>query len=227
MSNIPTKNRTLKGFTLIEVLIIISILALLMVALLLSVKNQRQKAEDARIKADLDRLKIAFEDYYNDNNCYPPTSWFDTADDCGSNLLQPYLNAIPCDPKSDLPYPLEHVGNQCSGFRLFGTLENYSDPAVTDLCVGSGGSSLGNYGVSSSNTTVGINCAPQSSGGGSPTPNPSSPFPPGQYACQTLDPINGCNNFGSQANALANGCPATFSDASCNGQCGNPIYKCP
>lgn len=218
-----------KGFTIIEVLIVVSILALLMMALLLSVKNQRQKAEDARIKSDLDRLKIAFEDYYNDNNCYPPTAWFDTADDCGSNLLQPYLNAIPCDPKSDLPYPLEHVGNQCSGFRLYGSLENYADPSVADLCVGSGGSTLGNYGVSSSNTTVGIDCTglPIPSSGGSPTPNPSSLYPPGRYACESLDPVNGCNDYGSQANAEAAGCPATFADGMCNNVCGNAIYKCP
>jgi prepilin-type N-terminal cleavage/methylation domain-containing protein len=192
-----------RGFTLIEVLIVVSILVLLMLALILSMRNQRQKAEDARVKSDLERLRIAFEDYYNDNNCYPPSDWFDSADDCNSSKLQPYLNMIPCDPRTGMPYVMEYVNSQCSGFRLYGTLVNNQDPAVTSLCSPSGSTS-GNYGVSSSNTTVSVKCDVASS---SPSSSALPSSAPGPYACQwTSDPSGRvCKVFG-----FPNSCPISF-----------------
>lgn len=155
------------GFTLIEVLIVVSILVLLMVALLMSVGNQREKAEDARVKSDLDRLKIAFEDYYNDNNCYPPPEWFDSPDDCGSGYLRPYLNQIPCDKKTTEPYSLEYEPSQCSGFRLYAKLAVITDPKVFSTPV-TIGSSVYNYAVSSSNLTADPNGASTGEGGSVP-----------------------------------------------------------
>lgn len=198
-----------RGFTLIEILIVVSILGLLMLALLLSMSSQRDKAEDARAKEQLERLRIAFEDYYNDHNCYPPPEYFDSADDCNSDQLSPYLPAIPCNPNSGLPYVLEYVGTQCQGFRLYTTLRNDSDPSSTNLCVGSGGSMLGNYGVSSSNTTVQINCAALSS------PAPSTN--PGTYGCQWSTDPGGriCQNVG-----YPNSCPVSFNNESeCEAYC--------
>lgn len=144
-----------KAFTLIEVLIVVSILSLLALALYSSLTGNREKAEDARVKADLQKLKIAFEDYYGDNNCYPPSDWFDDSSDCGSGKLSPYLSSIPCDPNAGTPYILEYVGSQCAGFRLYATLQNDKDPDSVALH-SSSGSNLGNYGVSSTNTTVKI-----------------------------------------------------------------------
>ena len=202
------------AFSLIEVLIVVAVLSLLLLASLTGIENQRIKAEDVRIKTDLARLKIAFEDYRNDKNCYPPAEWFDSPDDCNSSALSPYLNAIPCNPKTQAPYKLEYPTDQCSGFRLYGTLSNTSDPALAALCTSSGGSTLGNYGVSSSNTTIAIDCtaAASPSPATSPTPTPSAPLTsPGPYACQ----MTVCNNFGTP-----NNCPVSFSnEAVCEAYC--------
>lgn len=141
------------GFTMIEVLIVAAILALLAISLTLSVTRQREKADDATIKSDLQKLKIAFEDYYNDNNCYPPPESFDGPEDCNSGNLAPYLANMPCDNNTKLPYPIEYVPDQCGGFRLYATLNNASDPDSIALQA-PGGSTLGNYGVSSTNTSV-------------------------------------------------------------------------
>ncbi len=139
-----------KGFTLIEVLIVVAILAILVIATLLSFASQRRKAEDARVKSDLSQLKIAFENYYNDETCYPPITLFDDANDCGSNGLSPYLSNIPCNKSTGQPYHVEKDPTGCKWFKLYAPLENSSDPDAFTTPV-SLGSELYNYGVSSSN----------------------------------------------------------------------------
>lgn len=202
---------SLRGFTLIEVLIVVSILALLMLALLASFTKQRIKAEDARIKADLEQLRVAFEEYYSDNNCYPPAEWFNSADDCGSENLKPYLISIPCNPKTAMPYVLEIPDPPCSAFKLYADLANLYDPALLQFCVDSDGSTDGNYGVSSTNTTITTDCT----GLPSPPPTPTSTPESGRYGCQD----GHCNDYHDSINA-SNMCDDTFSDYDlCLGLC--------
>lgn len=156
-----------KGFTLIEIMIVITILALLFIALMVSIQGQRSKGEDARVKSDLDRLKIAFEDYYNDQNCYPPQSWFDSPNDCGSSNLQPYLSQIPCDKNTGRPYELRYAPSQCIGYQLYGFLQNSSDPSYSEYFE-DGNTLIGTYGVASGNTTLQTPGTSGDIGGGSP-----------------------------------------------------------
>lgn len=159
-----------KGFSLIELLVAVSVLAILITIAILSIGKSRDKADDARAKADLERLKVAFEDYYNDNNCYPPATWLDDATDCNSNVLSPYLNSLPCDRRTGLPYVLETDASGCSWYRLYATLKNAAeDPQALALC-DLAGSNLGNYGVGSGNVAVNVYCEVIPS----PTPSPSS-----------------------------------------------------
>ncbi|PJC43574.1 MAG: hypothetical protein CO039_03230, partial [Candidatus Pacebacteria bacterium CG_4_9_14_0_2_um_filter_34_50] len=97
------KNR---GFTLIEVLIVVAVLAILIIMALLLTPRQLEKARDGQRKSDLQKIKIAFEDYYNDNGCYPSA---DVLHNCGGvspsdHELSPYLQNIPCDPKDQSYY---------------------------------------------------------------------------------------------------------------------------
>ena len=54
---------------MIELLVVVAILAILMVVAMMGWRTQTVKAKDAKRKDDLYRLKVAFEDYYNDNEC--------------------------------------------------------------------------------------------------------------------------------------------------------------
>lgn len=54
-----------KGFTLIELLVVISIIAILSVVGLVSFQNIQSKAKDAKIKADLNAIKKAYEANYD------------------------------------------------------------------------------------------------------------------------------------------------------------------
>lgn len=60
-----------KGFTLIELLVVISIIGLLSSITLASLQSARQKANAAKVVAEMNQLKTAFELYRNDKGEYP------------------------------------------------------------------------------------------------------------------------------------------------------------
>lgn len=93
------------GFTLSEVLVTVTILVILSMTVLIGLNPLIQifRGYDARRKSDLYKLKNAFESYYVDHDCYPAT---DVLQMCGSNILDPYLKVIPCDPQDGTPYSL-------------------------------------------------------------------------------------------------------------------------
>lgn len=66
-----------RGFTLVELLVIVSIIGLLSTLAITSLDNSRRKARDAKRKMDLKEISTAFELYYDKNNTYriPGTGW--------------------------------------------------------------------------------------------------------------------------------------------------------
>jgi len=184
--------KTHLGFSLIELLIVVATLAILILAVLTGLSRQRDKADDAKMKSDLARLKIAFEDYYNDHNCYPPAEWFDNADDCGSNQLSPYLSAIPCNRKTGLPYVLETDSTTCKWFKFYTFLINSDDPQAVALRGDETSSTRGNYGISSDNTVVTIYYSPTASSTPTPTPTATPPAIPNSAWCSA---VNNCSSF--------------------------------
>jgi prepilin-type N-terminal cleavage/methylation domain-containing protein len=216
-----------KGFSLIELIIVIAILAILLIIGFMLWRSQFDKAKDASRKADLQRLSIAFEDYYNDNNCYPPVNVLDV---CGSDELAPYLDSVPCDPITQTPYCYitDDINPECfQSYRLLSSLDYTDDPIIALLkCHGqehcgyeyicaTDEQSEYNYGVSSNNIPVlnpSVTPAPIAtpSPDASPTGTPdASPLPspsPGIYAC---DPTGICNFYEDPG---AHNCPTTFDD---------------
>ncbi len=125
------------AFSLLEILITISLLAVLAVGLILIFNPAAQiaKTNDLRRKHDLAEIKKALEDWYNDHGCYPRDDQicFDTGTNvcesgnkkalsktchiCGTaqtiRSLSPYLSQLPCDPKhpiQDYFYQVETPG---------------------------------------------------------------------------------------------------------------------
>lgn len=122
-----------RGFTLIELLIVVTLIAILSIAGLVLYQLQIAKSYDAIRKRDLNNLKIAFEHYYSDRACYPSSN---ILNNCGGADLQPYLDKIPCDPETGLPYTLalDLPAGCAQKYSVSADLSNEADPQI--LCDG-------------------------------------------------------------------------------------------
>lgn len=141
-----------KGFTLLELIISMAIIAILSAALWGNFFTSIAKGRDARRKQDLESVAKALELYYYDNKLYPtslpgPATPFINP----NNSAVIYMQRIPADPSypsSSYCYPTLADG---SYFKLYANLENRNDPKIIPTV--SCGSVNYNYGISSSNTT--------------------------------------------------------------------------
>lgn len=127
------EKKTQMGVSIIEVLIVVTIMLLLMVALYRTIGNDVNKARDTDRKKALKEIKIAFENYYNDNDCYPPA---DALKNCGATNLAPYLAQVPCDKlgQNYLYVPVANArGETCGGYRVLTKLTILSDPMIEQV----------------------------------------------------------------------------------------------
>lgn len=223
-----------KGFTLAELLIVVTILMLLMMAALVSWKTQINRAHDALRKKHLNDIKRAFEEYYNDNNCYPSADVMDGVEDCGSANLQPYLTAVPCDPDSKLPYKYVPMDDSCQGYRAFAGLKDTKDTDIAaqgcNGVTGCGYEPQWNYGISSGGPVA----RPGFDPGALPTATP--PPQSGSNACappQQGGSVGTCNHY-TNPGPIERGCPISW-DTDCTevvdgvvvNQCGDSNNWCP
>lgn len=96
-----------KGYTLIEILIVATIIVLLSAVAVVSYSSFLKQSRDAKRKTDLEQIRAALEMYRSDNNEYIST----TQNIYCSNPIMDYLStptkyieSIPTDPKSSTSY---------------------------------------------------------------------------------------------------------------------------
>jgi prepilin-type N-terminal cleavage/methylation domain-containing protein len=124
------KKKNNKGFTLIEILIVISIIGLLSAATLIGLGGFRAQGRDARRLSDLRQIQNALELYYANNSVYP-TDIYATGAFAGVNV-----GTIPHDPDGTTPYGYATCGG---GYTLQTKLENansssFKDSVTSDPC---------------------------------------------------------------------------------------------
>jgi type II secretory pathway pseudopilin PulG len=117
-------NNRKNGLTLIEVMIIMVIAVSFFILGFVVLYSQIGKSRDAKRKDDLQRIRIAFEDYFNDNGCYPRS---EVLEDCGGDTFKPYLEKIPCDPESKEPYLIYVQQTVCPSWYIVLTKMEYLD----------------------------------------------------------------------------------------------------
>jgi prepilin-type N-terminal cleavage/methylation domain-containing protein len=125
--------RKLRAFTLIELLIVITIIGILAVALVPRITGGPAKARDATRKADLQQIATALEFYADDTGSYP------AGDQCVSAIgLGDYLTTVPGDPNpasgsaTDTACSGDDIGDYAyyvadGGYILMAHLENAND----------------------------------------------------------------------------------------------------
>jgi general secretion pathway protein G len=80
-----------KGFTLIELMVVISIIGVLAGMAVVQVKNMQRKAREVALKKDLQDMREAIDNFYADKQRYPSDL---------NELVPKYLRRIPVDPMS-------------------------------------------------------------------------------------------------------------------------------
>lgn len=136
-----------QGFTLIELMVVVSIIALLSALAVTSVGGALRKARDARRKNDIKAIKTAMEFYYQENGFYPNTGSPNSS--TGGNWLNgsanpvvvpKYMSQAPIDPVNNATYNfLYYIGSRWgSGYLIYTHLEDPNDPdlARSQACYG-------------------------------------------------------------------------------------------
>lgn len=113
-----------KAFTLVELLVVVSLIGILATLVLANLNSARERARDAERKSDLRNIQTALRLYYNDNNSYPATltAWGDPWVDGDVT----YMNILPADPLSPAQDYL-YIYTDSDNYTLRACLENASD----------------------------------------------------------------------------------------------------
>ena len=86
-----------RGFTLLELLVVLAIIGIMASMVLVSLQSVRAKARDARRMSDVRQLLMAIELYLDSHLKYPEKGAVGLVDSLPSNL-SPYLTTVPLDP---------------------------------------------------------------------------------------------------------------------------------
>ena len=134
------------GFTLMELLITVSIIAILVAIGIASYSTINKQSRDTKRKSDIEQLRSALEMYRADVGYYPSTgagSWT-AASDLSTALVTTYILAIPSDPQgATSPYmyrATDVTDSQYYGYCISSLLETENP---TDTCTPYTGQSFG------------------------------------------------------------------------------------
>lgn len=146
-----------KGFTLVELLVVISIISILVTIGIGGFRSSQTRSRDVQRKSDLKQISNSLELYYSDYGKYPDSVPWGAEFTDGKTV---YFKVIPTDPTSAQSYFYrvpDAPANQM--YQLFAHLENTEDPdclggnCSTPPVVYSCGNKSCNFAITSPNTT--------------------------------------------------------------------------
>ena len=157
-----------KGFTLVELLVVMSIIGVLAALAVGSFRTAQMRGRDATRKSDLKQISSSLELFYADYGRYPAASAgmiaacsynpaLGTGTSCtwGSDEFTDdktiYFKVIPADPTDSYTYTYEIVaGSNNQKYKLFARLENTEDQD----CLDANCAQNPNFAVTSANTNA-------------------------------------------------------------------------
>jgi prepilin-type N-terminal cleavage/methylation domain-containing protein len=135
------RNKTVSGFTLLEVLIVIAIIGILVSVGVASYSYAQKRARDSARREHLRAVQGAWEQFYADNdNSYPATCGF-SANPTAGVMSGTYLpGGLPTDPRNTEDFEYDFSDSHCSSssycFCAHLELEggNAADDAGNETC---------------------------------------------------------------------------------------------
>ncbi|MEI7777687.1 MAG: type II secretion system protein [bacterium] len=112
------------GFTLIEILVVVSIMGILLSIVMENIGSAQARSRDHKRISDIKSLQLALEQYYDGNNAFP------TAGNL-SVLAPAYVPSIQTDPSTKAPYDYS-TGLNNNSFCLGAQLEITSTTSLSD-----------------------------------------------------------------------------------------------
>lgn len=208
------------GFTLIEILIAITVFCLLAIFSYLFIPKYLVKAKDAVRKSDIKLISTTIEEYFQDTGCYPKSLPLCDEPIANGDLI--LFSSLPCDPKTKNSYVYVTDGKNCpSWYQIYGILEYTPDPIIDRVGCrnGCGPQCQFNYGATSTNQKLNPFCE----GEAIPAPSPAatnapSPIPATEVLQYVCAPGKSCEVF---ANPEISGCPNIYPNDPTCGQTGS------
>lgn len=152
MKRINKINKKRFGFTLVEILVVISIIGVLSAFLAGGYVNSQKSARDAARKLNLKSIADALNMYYNDYGTYPASITFGDELKDANNVV--YMKKVPSESTTNGMIQIQYLrGNK--SFKLYTNLENDEDKACISSCSGYSVSKGCCYAITSPN--IGIN----------------------------------------------------------------------
>ncbi len=132
------------GFSLIELLVVMSIIGLMASLILVNLTKSTRKSRDARRKNDISQLQKALQLYFDDKKSYPPNldndggGWDESTDGTFLDTLvtNGYLKQPILDPRNNGPYAYSYqlypmgTTNCGTAFFILGVRKFENDPDV-------------------------------------------------------------------------------------------------
>ena len=137
LSNGMKKKIFSRGFTLVELLVVIALIGILATLLLLQLNTARAKARDVQRITAVTQIRQAVELFYNDCGSYP-VDVYGTAIDCGATAgVGHFMSSgkVPVDPNSTTTSTINYYygrGTTASQYQVSAELEQNNGSLKSD-----------------------------------------------------------------------------------------------